>query len=782
MANTPCVKDRTKREHLGVVEKIIWSDADQPVTIMALADGHTVIIPANPAAFARGQVYRFLGRWEEGKRGPQFRASTYTHDKPHTQAAVVKYLSDQCSGIGTKTAMKLFAKYGSNTVTVLRDTPLQPIVDGILAENVARQAAEELSRFGAIEQTKIDLHGLLAGKGFPGRIVGQCISRWGVAAPDVISRDPYKLLTARMPGCGFKRCDKLYLENGGRRDSLKRQFLAGWNSLREDRSGSTWIDADAVVTAIRDACGPASDPIKALRLGIRAGWVQLIRDGSRRWLAERRSAKAEQQVADSVRRLVQSPSLWPTVDLKASSCDGDGLPSSHQLEQLRSACSTAVGCFTGGPGSGKTFTLAFLLEEICKRYGEFSVAVCAPTGKAAVRASESLAARGLAIRATTIHKLLEIGRAGHDGGGWDFQRNADNPLPYKFLIVDESSMIDVSLMASLLEACPLGTHVLFVGDTFQLPPVGHGAPVRDLIGSAVGSVGELTEIRRNAGTIVTCCAAIRDGREVVADSRLDLGADSPRNLLLVEESTNAVPQRIDDLLANMRTFDPVRETQVIVPLNEKSEISRKSLNIRLQRLLNPTGTTARGCPFRVGDKVICLRNSQLRTVVPVSAFGDPKMSECPGYYQPSGEEPSFVANGEQGLVVAVGEKECVFSFGDRLVVVPVKAVKSVDESNADGDEKQDAGGVMGDFDLAYAITVHKSQGSEWPCVIAAIDPAGGAVADRNFWYTAISRAKTACVLVGDWSAFVAQCGRKSLARRKTFLAELLDGSMPEGGR
>lgn len=252
----PSPMDRTKREHVGTPDKIIWTDPEQPVSIIALTDGLTVVVSASAESFDRGQAYRFLGRWEDGKRGPQFRASTYTHDKPHSYSAVVKYLADQCSGIGTKTAIKLWRQYYGDAVRILRENPMQTVHDGILTEETAKNASFELARFGAIEQTKIDLHGLFAGKGFSGKLVERAISRWGVAAPAIIERDPYKLLTNRMPSAGFKRCDKMYLESGGRRDSLKRQFLAGWNSIREDRTGSTWIDAQRTVDAIRDACGP----------------------------------------------------------------------------------------------------------------------------------------------------------------------------------------------------------------------------------------------------------------------------------------------------------------------------------------------------------------------------------------------------------------------------------------------------------------------------------------------------------------------------------------------
>lgn len=766
------VRDRTKREHVAAIDRVIWSDAEQPVSILALADGLTVVVQDEPDKFTRGVQYRFLGRWEEGRRGPQFRASTWVVHLAHSHAGIVKYLSDVCSGIGKSTAAKLADRYGSEATRILRENPQQVADDGLMTIDAARAAAEDLARFAGMERTRIDLFGLFAGRGFPGKLVERAMSKWGCRAPEVITADPFRLLTNRLPGCGWKRCDKLYLDQGGRRDALKRQFLAGWNALREDRTGSTWVDADRVVEAIREAVpGPTCDPLRAIKLGLRAGWLRLLREGRKRWLAVTDHARDEQRIATAVRRLLGAATDWPT-DLPETTAESDGLPSRHQNEHLRAATVGTVGCFTGGPGSGKTHTLSFLLRAVIAAHGADCVAIAAPTGKAAVRATESLSERNIAIRATTIHRLLEVGRNGHDGQGWGFQRNADNPLPCRFLVVDEASMIDTGLMAELLDACATGTHVLFVGDPFQLPPVGHGAPLRDLIASGVVGVGELTEIRRNAGGIVRGCAAIKAGLPVPTAEMFDLDAADPANLRLIESPPDAALDLVEDVLRNLSRFDAVWDTQIITALNEKSAVARKAVNERLARLLNPDGKRAAGCPFAVGDKVACLRNSQLRSVVPIGQFGRPDMSEDTGNYQTNGrKETEFVANGELGRVVAVSDKECVIAFGDRTVAIPVRKQRQAD----DDDGEAGPTGALGDFDLAYGLTVHKSQGSEWPLVIAIIDPAGGAVADRNFWYTAISRARTACLLVGDRSAFVTQCSRQSLARRKTFLVELLRG-------
>jgi exodeoxyribonuclease V alpha subunit len=759
--------DRTRKEHIGLLDRVVWCDDDRPVCILALTDGKSVVIDAPSTEFVKAQKYRFLGYWQEGKRGPQFKASTFVRDTPASRTALVKYLSDTCEGVGTKTANRLWDIYGPDAVRILREDPQRVANDKVMSLEAARDAARDLARFAGLESTRIDLFGLFAGRGFPGKLVEHAIARWGARAPEIIRTCPFRMLLGRLPGCGWKRCDKLYLDLGKSRDSLKRQTLAGWNALREDRTGSTWVPAETVVRAITDAVPGAADPVKAIKLGIRGGLFAVRRNGAERWVAVASHAQAEQRIADSVMRLSSGPNLWP-LEIPTSTAEGDGLPSEHQAEQLKWATARPLGCFTGGPGTGKTHTLSFALSAIIAQHGEEKVAVAAPTGKAAVRATESLAARGIGIRATTIHALLEIGRNGHDGGGWGFSRDRSNPLDQRFVIVDESSMIDTNLMADLLDACADGTHVLFVGDPFQLPPVGHGAPMRDLLAAGVAQ-GNLTEVRRNAGTIVNACKSIKASERPAFAESFDLDAADPANLRFIECRPAETLDVIEKVLGSVTRFDPVWESQILVATNDKSDVSRKAVNARFGKVLNPDGRRVSELPFAVGDKVICLKNSQLRPAAPVGQFRDPAQLELSGNYQVDANGVAFVANGEVGRVAAVGPTGMVVSIGPKCVWVPKAKKRSDDEEQGE----ESSGGAMGDWDFAWGITTHKSQGGEWPLVVMIADKAGGSVADRNWWYTAISRAKSACLVVGDRAAFESQCKRQSIAQRKTFLTDLL---------
>lgn len=451
---------------------------------------------------------------------------------------------------------------------------------------------------------------------------------------------------------------------------------------------------------------------------------------------------------------VRAPGLrWPRPGLLP------GL-SAHQVAELRKATCRAFGLLVGTPGTGKTYATGALVAELCRTVGVEQIAVCAPTGKAAVRISEAMASHGAAIQAKTIHSLLEIGRNGHDGKGWGFLRNRHNCLDQKIIIVDEASMLDTSLLASLLDACAPGTHMLLVGDPNQLPPVGHGAPLRDLIAAGV-PCGHLTEVRRNAGLIVQACAQIRQG--------LPFEVGPPGNLEVEERTTpEAQAGCLESVIDRLRSaisgpgggdLDPVEDIQIITAVNRNGLLSRDSLNKQLQAQLNPNGDGHTGNPFRLGDKVICLRNGTYQQ--DPDSIDDEEETNDPN-------PCCWVANGEMGRVVEVRPRQVsiVFSKPNRHILVPI--------GRSSGGDQDEAGGGS-DFELGYAITGHKSQGSQWPVVIVMLDASPGAarVAGREWLYTAISRAEKHCVLVGRQAVAHQMAKRPALESRLTFLRELL---------
>jgi len=773
-------KNRAATEHRGSVDRIIHSDPSQPFVILALTDGATILGDADAEQFARGTQYRFFGRWQDdAKRGPRFRFSTFVVHHAHGRAGVVRYITKVCEDITEKAAGRIFDAFREESVSTLRTDPATVAAKCKIDLGLCELAAIQLASDSRHEDTRIELFGMFAGRGFQGKLIEAAIAKWGVRAPSAIKKNPFALLG--LPSAGFKRCDKLWADLKLPAAALKRAGLCAWNVLRNETQGHTWVPAEEVAEKLAAAV-PGCEVKKALRFALRARRLKKHLDASGRcWLSVYNRGTAEERIATAIARLSAAPNLWPTDRVPVSRQDGDRLPSAHQVERLQRATAGPVGLLLGGPGTGKSHSLAYLLREVIESYGRSNVCACAPTGKAANRVSQALALAGIGVTAFTIHTTLGIQRNGHDGDGWGFAYNLGNPMPYRFVICDETSMIDTDLMADLLDACATGTQVLFVGDPYQLPPVGHGAPLRDLIGARVPQ-GELTEVRRNAGQIVHACVRIKNGESFDVADAVDLAALPPKNLKLLEARDDAhAAEVLVDALKHMKErygSDPTWQTQVIVARNVKGDVSRKKLNELLHPLLNPDGYGVTGNPFKVGDKIICTKNNYLHQVEPMGRFHADcaeQMAREAANYEVVRDEDSepvevYVANGEIGRVVAIAEKLTVarFSEGDALVKIPMG--KQRDEDASEGGEEDD-GGRGCNFDHAYTVTCHKLQGSESPCVIVMGDDGASSLATREWIYTAISRASKLCVLIGKKATFTKMKDRRQLNKRKTFLKE-----------
>lgn len=731
----------------------------------------TVKASAEEGELTEGLTYRWCGRWTTHyKYGRQFLAASFVRVAPHDQRGIIFYLQ-QAPGVGPATAKALWERFGGDAVRLLREDPAHVARELNLKgfkEPKARTAAAFLQGEAELEGSTIDLMDILAGKGFPRKTLQRALRTWGARAAELIKRNPYLLM--RFPGCGFLKTDAVYLERGGNAARLKRQALCLWHAISRDSEGHTWFSVDQLERAIRERIGSAEPrPVEAARLALRGGLLAVHRNGGTfPWLTEAGRALAEEKVAEKVAFLLSREPAWPSLE---------GLDvSPHQLQALEKALRGPVALLLGSPGTGKTYSAARLISRLVGVHGAEGVAVVAPTGKAAVRITEALQAYGLSLRARTIHSYLRVLQAA-DGlrdtynatktfgvEGWTFEHNEGNPVPERYVVVDESSMIDVEIMAALVAALPADGHILFVGDVQQLPPVGHGAPLRDLLTAGVPQ-GELREIRRNSGAIVETCARIRDSEAWDLPSDLDLEAG--RNLMLRKADSSA--EGADAILRIIRSIrdqglaDPVWEAQTLVAVNEKSPLSRRELNRLLQDELNGANRT-RGARFWAGDKIVCLKNSFL----PAAEIQEDIEEEGEGYWREreDGQVELYVANGELGRVLEdLPTKMVVEFFAPRRVVIVPK--------RPSGDGEGD--GSVENFDLGYAISCHKSQGSEWPVVIVAIDDYYGAkmVCDRSWIYTAISRAKRVCILVGKEATARGFTRTQKIGWRKTFLVERL---------
>lgn len=589
---------------------------------------------------------------------------------------------------------------------------------------------------------------LLAGKRFP-RTLAVDLVLDGIEQ-ETVERNPFVLMSYH--GCGFKRCDKMWLDLGRPKKSLKRSVLCLLYEMENHASGSVWFTEKEAIEVLTKSI-PGADFEKTIRLGWRAGLIETQKlddhyhpswDWVHLFVASKRMADMEQRIHRAIMRRVKCDSKFNDLFL------GDDL-TEHQREQAKKAISRKVGWLCGGGGTGKTFTLARIVTAVVEKFGKDSVLLCAPTGKAAVRIAEVMMESGLAIGARTIHSL--IGFTGDD----EELREVKIPEGLRLIVVDETSMVDIWLMDKFLQKFR-DVSVLFVGDPYQLLPVGPGAPFRDCIESQSLKpfIGELTETLRNAGKIVECGNLIRQGKRFSPCSSPDEG-----NLVHLE---NSKPSAIAGLViseirkAKENGFDPLWDVQVICQVNRNSMLSTTEINKTLQAELNPN-RACEGTIFTHDDKVINTKNSWL-----LQARGWPGPDK--DAIVRNGE--MYVANGEIGQVVDVLAKYMVVHLPSpsRHVMVPRWSVS---------EEFSDAGDTGSKFSLGYAITVHKSQGSQWPVVICVVDPSPGAkwLTDRSLVYTALSRAKSYCVTIGPVEQLY-QAIKKNSSVRRTGLSRLIE--------
>lgn len=778
-------------EVVGVFVRLLqkWDD----VKLIRLEDDTVIKVPDPNDELKADQTYRFHGKWtEHHKFGKQFRAESFAGDTPITKRGTIHYLAENCDNIGQATATKIWNAFGDKSCEVVRDNPEKLVEAGILDLEKAQEAAAGLKFHTNSQRTKIDLLGLFKGYGLGEKAIQGALLEWGARAGEVVRRDPFKLMVSGVPGAGYLRCDRLYRDLGLPMRRLKRQMLKLWYSLQTDSNGHTWFDW----IKTREV-----EP-RAVQLGLRAKWLVTHEDHDGvKWITERRKADAEAMLAIHLKRLAswkptsgdQTRTNWPAIERIEGISD-------HQREKAGIALQSPVAILAGSPGTGKTYVAAAIIRLLSK-FG--MIHVCAPTGKAAVRVQESLMrVAGIPIEATTIHKLCGI-------KSLDSDEAESGAFPMMFLdgfvIVDETSMVDVPLMARLLASCKTGTHILFLGDPYQLPPVGHGAPLRDMLTCSYVTSGELTEIQRNAGQIVKACASIKSGRGF--DTSPNYNPETGDNLKLVESSdaqdTLAGVLKLHEIVPQ-HGFDPVWDTQVLVAVNTKGPCARVKLNKLLQQKLNPDGYTIEKHPFRVGDKLICLKNNKAKTVVLKRDYrekfeplldkrkaenyidAETGISEDAGDgNETNGEKPTvYVANGELGRVIAIGRNQTIAQFENPLRLIRILHGTSKQEINKepvntdDGleEEEPETSSSALQYDLGYAITTHKAQGSEAPCVIVVIDPLGRSICTREHLYTSISRAKKLCLLVGQKKVADQFCREVAIYRRKTFLKQILAGN------
>lgn len=709
----------------GLIERVIFHNPENGYAVLkARVPGMRglVSVTGSLPSVHPGEMLEAEGSWKINPRhGRQFQAEVLRAVPPGTAEGMRKYLgSGLIRGIGPAMASRLVAAFGDGVFQVIENRPEELTrVEGIgpARRDLIVRAWGEQARIRDI-MVFLHGHGVSTGRAF------RIYRTYGDRAVELIRADPYRL-ARDIPGIGFLSADRIASSLLIAPDSVLRGS-AGLDHVlrRKTEQGHCAADRDELLRETAELLGTSPDSAAgALDRELRAGrlLVRAADEGGELVFPAGLDA-AELGVARRFRDLCAGVPPLPGVNSEraaawAESRLGVAL-SLEQKEALRLALATPVAVITGGPGVGKT-TLIAALVLIFQAKGR-KVALAAPTGRAARRMSESAG-----IPASTIHRLLEF-----DPRRGSFTRDRDRPLSADVLIVDEFSMVDLPLAWSLLEAVGGRTALIAVGDVDQLPSVGPGRVLQDLIDSGSVPVARLKTIFRQAeaGRIVLNAHRVNAGRLPLEPPG---GEESDYYFIECEDPARGV-ETICDLAARriprLLQLDPVEDIQVLAPMR-RGELGVTNLNARLQAVLNPGegGVEFAGGSFRAGDRVMQTVNDYEKDVF----------------------------NGDIGKVALVDEEA-----GE--VVVRFEG-KEVSYSRADLD----------DICLAYAVSIHKSQGSEYPAVIVPLHTQHYMLLKRNLLYTAITRGKRLVVIVGSRRALGLAVSQADTARRVTLLASRL---------
>jgi len=684
-----------------------------------------------------GLKYIFEGKWESHPRyGKSFAFDNYKVDLPIDLEAVRQYL-ESFKWLGPVVTSRIMKIYKENALKILKEQPdrVAAEINGLTIDR-AKELSSALIDVEEEEVVQIEMTKLFKGLRIPKAVRGAMLAEYGSAAVDMIRKNPYSLIE-NFSGVGFLTADQLARRLGIKKDDPAR-ISAAMNHVMQDAARGDGHTVLCMADAVKRFVVISSLDKEV----IGAHLMKVIEDGrivepEPGKIALPALAKAEKYCAEKIKVLLAAKSR----DLKYYKGKYSPLLKEDQMKALLKAAESKVFILTGAPGTGKTYTIKAIIEmhetnlenkdsdDDSLTQDKIEIALAAPTGKAARRMTEMTG-----YFAQTIHKLLDPMM---ENGRFIFGRDENNPIDADVVIIDETSMLDITLAANLLRAIKPGTRVIFVGDIYQLPPVGPGNFMRDLIASGIVPTEELTKIKRqNPGNIITNCHLIKAGKKPKRDNSKE------SDFLFVprrtgEDVRSAILKLVTQALPENYKVDPLQDIQVITPLRSKTILGCNEFNKTLQNAFNPA--TEKSNPvgnksiFRIGDKVIQNRNDYKNGVI----------------------------NGDVGFVesITMGKNKITVAFdsSERMVDLPL---------------------YDNDLDLAYAITCHKYQGSEAPVVVIPVLPMfGNLILQRSWLYTAISRAQKLCVLVGDWREVNRTVSRMSQIKRQTSLQGLLKKEM-----
>jgi exodeoxyribonuclease V alpha subunit len=692
--------------------------------LRAKARGHRdlVTIVGHAPTISAGEWITATGEWVNDRtHGQQFKARFLRTSAPTSIDGIEKYLSSgMIRGIGPVYARKLIRAFEEKVFDVIEAEPdrLREVegIGPVRASRIAAAWAEQK----VVREIMVFLHSHGVGTARAVRIY----KTYGADAVQVMTENPYRL-ARDIRGIGFRTADAIAMKLGVEKTAMIRVRAGISYALTEAMDeGHCGLPVDELIPLAEQLLGVSKELVRsALDLELAESTVVADTVGETSCVFLSGLHRAERGIAERLKRLLAGKLPWPSIDPEKAIPwveQRTGLTlAESQKAAIRTALVSKVLVITGGPGVGKT-TLVNAILRILAAKG-VRLLLCAPTGRAAKRMSEATG-----FEAKTVHRLLEV-----DPRGGGFNRDTDNPLDCDLLVVDETSMVDVMLMQALLRAVPDRAALLIVGDIDQLPSVGPGQVLNDIITSGAVPVVRLTEVFRQAAQSRIITSAHRINQGSIPDLSTPV-TDSDFYFVPADEPETAMPRIIELVKTRIpRRFglDPVRDIQVLCPMN-RGGVGARSLNIELQTALNPLGdrkVERFGWTFAAGDKVMQIENDYDKEVY----NGDI------GYIENVNPE-----DGE--LTASFDGRPVTYGFGELDTLVP-----------------------------AYAATIHKSQGSEYPAVVIPVMTQHYAMLHRNLLYTGVTRGKKLVVLVGQKKAVAIAVRNVSGRRRWSKLSEWL---------
>lgn len=718
----------------GYVDHIIFRNSDNGYTVFVMVCDEELTCVGTFSMLSEGENIMVKGEYTEHPMyGKQFTVQTLEECEPEDEASMERYLgSGAIKGIGAALAARIVRRFKKDTFRIIEEEPERLVEVKGISERKAMEISDQVAEKRDLRQAMIFLQQY-------GISLNLAVKIYGIYQQDIyriIKENPYQLADD-VQGVGFKIADEIAAKAGIRTDSdfrIRSGIL--YTLLQATAEGHTYLPQKELTKRTVELLGVEPEHIEEHYMNLSIDKKIIIK-------GDHIYGAAYYYMEASVASMLQELDIKYDVpeiemELRISQIEKhSGMePDEMQILAVKEAVKNGLLVITGGPGTGKTTTINTII-----RYFEsegMDIALAAPTGRAAKRMSDTTG-----YEARTIHRMLEL-NGGMDGNA-GFSRNADHPLETDVIIIDEMSMVDINLMYALLKAVTAGTRLILVGDVNQLPSVGPGSVLKDIIDSEAFPVVKLTKIFRQAtqSDIIINAHKINDGEEVVLDNKsMDFFFLKRYE---ADKIINVTIQLIAQKLPKFVDASPF-DIQVLTPMR-KGLLGVERLNGILQQYLNPKSEDKKEREhgshiFREGDKVMQTKNNyQLEW-------------EIRSKYGFAIDKGLGVFNGDMGIIKEINEYA-------ETMTVEFDEGRMVDYSLKNLDE----------LELAYAITIHKSQGSEYPAVVIPLLNGPQMLMNRNLLYTAVTRAKKCVTLVGDENTFVSMIQNTRQQKRYTGLGE-----------